>query len=129
MIDDSGGASLLVAGLLMVAVLSAGLVTDLARLAAARAQLVAAADAAALAAAPATFASFGSGNNPRLLATEVAASNGVDLIECMCRVDRSWGARLVVVTVSSRVDLLLFADRELRATAAAEFRPVELGTT
>ncbi len=127
MTGDSGAASLLVAGLLLVAVLCAGLVADLARLAGARAQLVAAADAAALAAAPVTFATFGSTMSPRQAATWAAGDNGADLVECVCGLDSSWRRRRVVVTVSTRVGLWLFADRELRAVAAAEFSPVQLG--
>lgn len=124
---QSGSASLLVAGVLAVAVLAAGLVVDVAQVVTARAKLAAAADAAALAAAPITFARFGSESHPRAAAAAIAAENDARLEACRCDIDRSWASRTVVVSVATHVDLLLLPDRSLRATAAAEFRPVNLG--
>jgi hypothetical protein len=111
-----------------VSVLAAGLVWDVARVATTRAQLAAAADAAALAAAPVTFARFGSESDPRAAAAAIAAENGARLEQCWCDKDRSWAARTVVVAVSAETDLLLLRDRRLQATAAAEFHPVRLGS-
>ena len=126
---QAGAATLLVSGLLAVSVLAAGLLLDVAQVAATRAGLTAAADAAALAAAPITFAGFGSDSHPRAAAAAIAAENGARLEACHCDIDRSWAARTVVVVVSADTDLLLLRDRRLQATAAAQFRPVLLGHT
>lgn len=123
---QSGSATLLVAGVLAVAGLATGLVVDVAQVAAARAKLTAAADAAALAAAPITFARFGSQSHPQAAAAAIAAENDARLEACRCDIDRSWTSRTVVVVVATQVDLLLLPTRSLRATAAAEFRPVDL---
>lgn len=124
---DRGAATPIVVGLLVVGVLLAVLVADVARITAARVQLTAAADAAALAAAPVTFARFGGSGSPQDEAAAMAVANGAELVECRCDVDRSWSDRTVVVVVSADVDLLLLGERRLQAVSAAEFRPVELG--
>ena len=126
MSTESGVAGVLVAGLAAVAMVLGLLVADVARTVATRAQVTAAADAAALAAAPATFARFGTSGDPVRAAAEMAAANGVELVECSCRIDRSWETRRVTVTVTTPVDLLFLGDRLLTATAAAEFRPIAL---
>jgi hypothetical protein len=102
------------------------LVADMARLTAARAQLTVAADAAALAAAPATFSSFGSSGRPAAEAEAMATANGATLAQCRCPIDRSWADRTVVVVVTTVVDLTVLGSRRLETAAAAEFRPVEL---
>ena len=113
-------------GALLVLVIGL-LLTDVARTYAARATLSTAADAAALAAAPVTFSSFGTDGNPQRAAAEIAAANGAVLVECNCAIDRTWSARRVTVTVAATVDLALLGDGRLTARAAAEFRPVEMG--
>ena len=123
-----GAATVLVSGLLATSLLAAGLVVDVAQVAATRARLSAAADAAALAAAPITFAGFGSESSPRAVAAAIAAENGAHLEQCRCNMDRSWAVRTVVVVVSTDADLLLLRDRNLQAIAAAEFSPVKLGS-
>jgi hypothetical protein len=125
--SEHGAASLIVAALIAVAFLLALLVSDVAALVQARARLTTAADAAALAAAPVTFAPFGTAGTPVAEATVFAAANGAVLIECRCPVDRSWASREVAVVVGMSVDLTLLGHREMRAQAAAEFRPVALG--
>ena len=97
-----------------------------ARLLAARAALTTAADAAALAAAPVTFSGFGSAGTPYEEAMRFAAANGASVVACNCAVDRSWSGRVVVVTVTVPVELRLLGTYQLRATAAAEFQPVDL---
>ena len=91
-----------------------------------RSQVQAAADAAALAAAPVTFRPFGSDGNPTVEAARFAARNGARLIRCMCPIDRSWADRTVEVEVGWEISLLGLGRREVRAVAAAEFSPVEL---
>lgn len=123
-----GAAALLVAALLAVGVLLALLVTDIARVAAARTNATTAADAAALAAAPLTFSAFGSRTDPVQAAADLARANGAELVECHCPIDRSWDVRVVVAVVAIDVDLLVVPDRRVEAAAAAEFRPVLLGS-
>lgn len=125
--SQRGAAAVLVAALLAVATVLGLLVTDFARMAVARATAVAAADAAALAAAPLTFAVFGDETDPTAAAAKLASAHGADLAACRCSIDRSWAAREVLVVVTVDVELLLFADRVMEASSAAEFRPVLLG--
>jgi len=123
---ERGAATLAVAALLVLAVALSLLTVDLARVAAVRAQLSAAADAAALAAAPATFFDFGAGADPRRAAAETAEGNGARLVECRCPVDDTWASRTVRVVVARDVRLTMLGSRRLEATAAAEFNPVRL---
>jgi hypothetical protein len=125
---QQGAATIIVAGLLVVGMVMSLLVADVARTSATRAQLVAAADAAALAAAPATFATFGGSGLPWIEAEAMADANGAELVECRCEVDPSWSSRTVVVVVAVDVSLILLGRRHLEATAAAEFTPVELAS-
>ena len=88
----------------------------------ARAQAVTAADAAALAAAPATYphaASMG----PRAAAALAAEANGASLEGCVCPVDSSLNERRVHAIVAIQVRLPLFGMREVRGRASAEFDP------
>jgi len=124
---ENGSVGLLVAALGAVTIIVSLLVIDVAHVVAARAGLTTAADAAALAAAPVTFSSFGTSGNPRQAAAVVAAANGAVLVDCECDIDSSWATRRVTVTVGLAVDLVLLSDQRLAATAAAEFRPVVLG--
>lgn len=124
--EEAGAVGVIAAALAVIAVLVSLLAVDLGRVAASRAQLTTAADAAALAAAPLTFAGFGTGSDPVTAATETARANGALLVACRCGIDRSWVPRRVVVTVGRTVRLALLGDRNLAAVAAAEFRPISL---
>jgi hypothetical protein len=126
--NQRGAATLLVAALLALGSLLGLAVADLARVTVARTRAAAAADAAALAAVPLTFSSFGGSNDPREAAVRTAAGNGAELVECRCPVDRSWATRVAVTVVAIEVDLLLFPDRRVTAAAAAEFRPILLAS-
>ena len=119
---------MLVAALLLVGSVLALLIADVARLTTTRSRATVAADAAALGAAPLTFYPFGPERDPTAAARNLAAANGAELVECVCVVDRSWASREVVVVVAVDADLLLIPDRRLQAAAAAEFRPVLLGS-
>ena len=123
---EAGAVGVITAALAVVAVLVSLLAVDLGRVVAARAQLTTAADAAALAAAPLTFAGFGTGSDPVAAATATAQANGAQLVACRCGIDRSWASRRIVVTVGRTVRLALLGDREMKAAAAAEFRPISL---
>ncbi len=124
---DRGSAAILVAAVLLpVAVLGAALVIGVGRLASARAALQGAADAAALAAAPATFDSFGGPADPEVAARRMAEANGAVLGACVCTVDRTWAPRVVVVSVERRITVLGPFSATVTARAAAEFVPADL---
>lgn len=122
---DRGSVSLVVVSIVAVALVlimtsvGIGLVVD------ARAQAQIAADAAALAAAPLTFDSFGAAGSPRAEAERLAALNGAVLISCECEVNRSWNTRTVEVEVTVQRQILGVPAR-IVAAAQAEFSPVDL---
>jgi len=115
-----------VVSLVASAMMASVLIADIGGYLAARLQAAAAADAAALAAAPMTFSAFGTSDTPAMAAGSVATANGATLVECRCPIDRSWGIRRVDVVVSRDVDLGLFGRMEVRAASAAEFDPTAL---
>ena len=120
---ERGSAALLllaVAGL--VVILTIG-VADTGLALAARLQAAAAADAAALAAAPVTFRSFGAAGSPADEAGRLAAANDAVLTACRCPIDRSWRPRVVEVTVERRVALIGLGAITVRASSQAEFAP------
>jgi uncharacterized membrane protein len=123
---EPGAVGIVTAALIALMLLMSVAVVDVSRLLAARAALTTAADAAALAAAPVTFSGFGSPRTPHDEAARYAAANGASVVACDCAIDRSWSERIVVVTVTTRIELRLLGTHRLRATAAAEFRPVDL---
>lgn len=126
MIEESGAAGVLVAGLAAVSIVICLLLADVASVTVARARLTTAADAAALAAAPVTFSRFGTDGDPVRAAVAAAAGNGVEFVRCDCSIDRTWSTRTVTVTVAVTVQLLLLGERRLTRVAAAEFRPTSL---
>lgn len=111
---------------LLIAVLTVA-VANLALVVGGRIQATIAADAAALAAAPLTFHRQGAAPTPFDEAALFAASNGATLISCRCPVDPSWSPRTVEVDVVTEIDLLFIGAISVRASSAAEFRPVDLG--
>jgi len=92
----------------------------------ARLQVAAAADAAALAAAPVTFLPFGADGGPIDEATRFAAMNGAALVHCACPIDRSFTERTVTVAVARRVGLPLVGVVTVGATGRAHFAPARL---
>ncbi len=102
------------------------LLADVGGFLAARLQASAAADAAALAAAPVTFRPFGSAGSPIDEAARFAVANGARLVTCRCPVDPSWSPREVEVVVAVSVDLMVFGATEAQARSRAEFIPIEL---
>lgn len=98
------------------------LAVDIHRLMVARSMAQTAADSAALAAAPLTFARLGSELTPEAEAMVFASANGASLISCDCPHDPVWRPRTVVVHVAVSVDSLLPV-RRVTAVAAAEFDP------
>jgi len=125
-VSDRGSVSVLILGLVGL-MLALGLMLGTAgHYLGVRSQVQAAADAAALAAAPVTFRPFGSSGNPAAEAARFAAENGARLVRCMCPMDRSWTARIVEVEVGVEISLFGLGQQEVRAVAAAEFVPVQL---
>ena len=88
----------------------------------ARAQAQIAADAAALAAAVATYPPASTAN-PIVQARAVARDNGAMLVRCDCRVDFRMQPRVVTVVTLVEADLPFFGRRGVRAEAMAEFDP------
>ena len=129
MTTERGAAGVTTAALAAVGLVLALLVADVAMVVHTRVRLATAADAAALAAAPATFAQFGTSEDPVAAAAALAVANGAELVECECVVDRTWSRRRVVVVVGAPVGLLLLGDRRLTAASSAEFRPTLLGSS
>lgn len=126
MTNERGSAAILllaVAGL--VVVLTIG-VADVGAALAARLQAAAAADAAALGAAPVTFRPFGAEGSPASEAGRLATANGATLVSCRCPIDRNWRSRVVEVTVERRVSLLGLGSITVRASSQAEFDPTKL---
>ena len=89
---------------------------------AARAQAQTASDAAALAAAVATYPDA-SGSDPRLQATAVARANRASLVRCGCPVDPSLSARVVEVVTEVEIEVPIFGRLRVRAASRAEFDP------
>lgn len=103
--------------LLGVAVASVGM------LYAARAQATNAADAAALAAAVATYPPA-SNTDPVRAAREAAQLNEAILVSCQCPRDSSLAARTVEVVAAIEVDVPIFDVVTVRSVSRAEFDPL-----
>lgn len=126
--NERGAAGILllgVAALVMLLAMGLGLVGAVLR---ARVEATAAADAAALAAAPVTFLPFGALGTPAEEAARFAAANGATLLACDCPLDPSWNPRTVSVEVSRRVTLGGVGLLTVTAKSRAEFVPALLLT-
>ena len=97
-------------------------VVSMALVLAGRAQASNAADAAALAAAVASYPSA-SQTTPSGAAGSMARHNGAALVSCACPVDASLSARVVEVVVEVAVEVPLFGEVSVRSSARAEFDP------
>ncbi len=123
---ERASASVMVAGLVLVAVLVGAIVGDVGVYLRARAAASAAADAAALAAAPVTFAPFGAVGSPAAEAARFATANGGALVSCVCPLDRTWRSREVAVVVVMPAHTMLFGTHAVPASSRAEFTPTAL---
>ena len=112
---------MLAVGLLAVLLILAMAVIEATGLVGSRIQAQTAADAAALAAAAATFP--GSGEDPRSAAVRFAEANGAQMVVCRCPTNPSLEPRAVSVTVSMAHATRFFGEVTLRAGASAEFDP------
>lgn len=82
-----------------------------------------AADAAALAAAVATYPPAGAGD-PHAEAARYAGVNGAVVVSCDCAVDLSLEVRSATVVVEKKVTVPFFGTLGVRAGATGEFDPV-----
>lgn len=122
---DHGSTSVVLVSAVGVALVLAGLITDVAVLVTHRLQTAAAADAAALAAAPVTFRSFGAPGTPRDEAATLARENGAYLLHCFgCEIDGSLVERTVRVVVGTHVDLVFFGHHHVTAASSATYAPL-----
>ena len=117
---------MLLLGLAGLVLLLAAIVASVGVYLRARVEASAAADAAALAAAPVTFRPFGALGTPTDEAARFAAANGARLISCACPVDSSWEARTVTVRVVVEVRVWLIGATSVTAIGRAEFVPALL---
>jgi hypothetical protein len=120
---DRGSATIV--GLFLVAVAAIGMLGlgSVASLYAARNHANAAADAAALAAAVATYPPAGA-ESPMVEARRYARLNATTLHSCQCPVDNSMSVRTVIVIVELRAKVPFFGVLPIRAGASAEFDPI-----
>ncbi len=111
------------AGGVAIVVLLGVAVTALGMLYAARAQATTAADAAALAAAVATYPPA-SGADPGAAAANAARANGARVLACACPRNGSLAARTVEVMTAVVVDVPVFGTLTVRSVSRAEFDPM-----
>ena len=95
-------------------------VLDISAVVSARTRSQTAADAAALAAAPATFTLA---SPPREAAARMAEANGARLVWCRCRIDRRPKMRTVTVQTAVVARLWLWEKVTVFAQSRAEFIP------
>ncbi len=88
-----------------------------------RTEANAAADAAALAAAPVTFLPFGAQGTPAEEAARFAAANGARLVWCVCPPNPTWDPRTVEVEVEIQVRVWPLGTLAVRGRGRAEFVP------
>ena len=119
---DRGTASVVIVAWVAILVVVAGGFAGVGRLVAAQVQATAAADAAALAAAPLTFLE----GDPVAEAAKFASGNGTRLEACQCPSNLGWVSRVVTVEVANDVVVPLLGQLTVRARAAAEFDPMDL---
>jgi secretion/DNA translocation related TadE-like protein len=122
-VADRGSATLVVAllvAMVMVALVGLGSLTVLYGV---RAEANNAADAAALAAAVATYPPAGAGD-PRSEAARYAGANGAVVVSCDCPIDFGLETRSATVIVEKKVTVPFFGTLGVRAGATGEFDPV-----
>lgn len=116
--DDRGAISTALVGVICAVVILGVVLAGAGQLLAARFRAATAADAAALAAAPATFS-----GDPYAEAVRFATANRAQLVSCECRRDRSSAPRIVDTLTEVTVDVVGLGIRRIRARGRAEFVP------
>lgn len=124
--SERGSATLALLGVVAVALLLAVSLAGVGIWLRAHSEATAAADAAALAAAPVTFLPFGARGTPAEEAARFARANGARLRWCVCPPDPSWAPRTVEVEVETSVWIWPVGTVAVRARGRAEFVPVLL---
>ena len=117
--DEAGNITLALAGIVFAVLVLGIVIAGTGQVLAARFQAATAADAAALAAAPATFH-----DDPYAAAARFAAANGTRLVSCRCPVDNSWDPRTVETVTEVTVDVLGLGPQRIRARGRAEYLPL-----
>lgn len=120
--NERGSATVVALAVVSILVLVSAGLAAVGRVVAVHVQATAAADGAALAAAPLTFLP----GSPQAEAADYASRNGARLVACACPTDSSFRRRVVAVEVRKEVDLPVFGPVTVRARAAAEFDPLDL---
>ncbi len=118
--SQRGTITVLVPVVVGVILIMAVALLDVTAMLSARIRVQTAADAAALAAAPATFAG---GASPRAVAQRLAEANGARLVWCRCPVDQRPVGRVVSVETERVARLWLWRDIRVSAVARAEYFP------
>lgn len=121
--EDRGSATIV--GLFLAAVFGVGMIAlgSVASLYGARTHASTAADAAALAAAVATYPAAG-GGDPVAEARHYALLNAAVLVGCECPVDATLETRTATVIVEMKVKVPFFGVVPVRAGARGEFDPL-----
>ncbi|NOY54617.1 MAG: hypothetical protein GXP34_01380 [Actinobacteria bacterium] len=117
--DEAGAVTIVLAGVVFAVLVLGLVIAGTGQVLAARFQAATAADAAALAAAPATFRA-----DPYEEAVRFAEANGAHLVSCECRPDRSWAPRTVETVTEITVEVLGLGSRRIRARGRAEYVPL-----
>jgi len=125
-VSERGGAGVLLVAVAGVVLLLAAVLASVGSYLRVRVEAVAAADAAALAAAPVTFAPFGATGTAVEEAARFAAANGARLLSCACPPDPSWEPRTVTVRIGRQASLWPVGSVTVTATGRAEFLPALL---
>ena len=122
-LSERGSGSVMAIAMMAVLAFTGLAVAASARIIIARTLATAAADAAALAAAPMTFPPVARGRSPLDEASHLARENGARLISCLCPRLATLAPRQVEVTVLFPVDLPILGLRWVQGSSAAEFVP------
>jgi hypothetical protein len=122
MSHDSGSMAVAMSGVTAIVAFLSVAVAAIGMLYGARAQAINAADAAALAAAVASYPSA-SAIDPVTAAREAARLNGAKLVSCLCPRNGSLAPRTVEVVAGVEVDVPVFGVVRVRNVSRAEFDP------
>ncbi|MEK7253097.1 MAG: Rv3654c family TadE-like protein [Actinomycetota bacterium] len=124
--SERGSAAVALLGVIAVALVLAVGLAAVGTWLRARTEANAAADAAALAAAPVTFLPFGAKGTPAEEAARFAAINDTRLVWCVCPPDPSWEPRTVEVEVEREVEIWPLGTFVVKGRGRAEFVPALL---
>lgn len=121
--NERGSATILALALILIIIATGLALLAATQLVTARTRAVIAADAAALAAAPATFPPLANGQSPAAVAAELAMANGARLLACRCPTVESFEPRTVEVELAVSTRVALVGIVAVRASSRAEYVP------